>query len=111
MKNTEQFTIKGKKPKKRVPGAPSYKEPGTMARMRKAIDDAKTQRAWTLFQHEHRAREQAQNLTGELQRLHSQRHQIPAPQRFMQEYMIKRQRELADLRRSISDMAASWQNL
>jgi hypothetical protein len=33
------------------------------------------------------------------------------PQRFMQEYMRKRERELGDLRRSIPDMAASWQNL
>jgi len=111
MKNAETFTIKGKKPKKRVAGTPSYKEPGTLARMRKAVDDAKTQRTWTLFQHEHRAREQAQNLTSELQRLHSQRQQIPASQRFMPEYMRKRERDLKDLRQSISDMATSWQNL
>ena len=65
MKSAETFTIKGKKPKKRVPGTPSYKEPGTLARMRKALDEAKTQRAWTLFKQEHRAREDAQNLTYE----------------------------------------------
>ena len=108
---TDGITLKGKKPKKRVPGAPSYKEPGTVARMRKAIDDAKTQRAWTLFQHEHKAREHAQNLTSELQRLASQRQQIPGPQRYMDDYMAKRDRELKSLRQSIERMAGSWQNL
>ena len=108
---TGTITLKGKKPKRRVPGTPSYKEAGTVTRMRKAIDDAKTQRAWTLFQHEHRAREHAQNLTSELQRLASQRQQIPGPQRYMDDYMNKRDRELTTLRQSIERMAGSWQNL
>ena len=47
-------TLKGKKPRPpKVKGAPSYKEKGLLARMQKAVDDAKTHRAWTLFQHEH----------------------------------------------------------
>jgi hypothetical protein len=111
MKSAETFTIKGKKPKKRVPGTPSYKEPGTLARMRKALDDAKTQRAWTVFKQEHRAREDAQNLTSELQHLHSQRLDINAPNRYMREHMRNRNRELMNLRKTITDMAGSWQSL
>lgn len=105
-------TLKGKKPRPpKVQKAPSYKEAGTLAQMRKAVDDAKTHRAWTLFRHEHKQREDAQNLLGELQRLSSQRAQIPASNRYMAEYIAKRKNELKDLRRAISDSASSWQNL
>jgi hypothetical protein len=105
-------TLKGKKPKKqKVQNPPSYKEAGTLAQMRKAVDDAKTHRAWTLFQHEHRQREHAQNLAGELQRLSSQRAQIGAPMRYMADYMAKRRHELKGLRKAISESASSWQNL
>lgn len=104
--------LKGKKPKtKRVPAAPSYKEPGTVANMRKAVDAAKTQRAWTLFRQEHRDREEAQNLHNELHRLHSARQQIRAPNRYMDDYMAKRKEDLKGLRQSIEQMATSWQGL
>ena len=79
--------------------------------MQKALDEAKTHRAWTLFQHEHKQREHAQNLLGELQRLSSQRAHISAPNRYMADYMLKRKNELKDLQRAIAQSASSWQNL
>lgn len=105
-------TIKGLKlRKKKVQGAPHWSEAGTIAGMQKVLDNAKTARAWSLFRHDQRARENAQNMSAELARLSSQHSQLSPPNQYMRQYMDTRAKQLASLQQTIRDRTSNWQNM